>query len=232
MKGPWEKRVGSLLDTFCPYKYKPVDSPMHGGAVRIDWLACDNFGTFVAVEVKQVERTRVSLNLEHPKQISPLQIEALNCIAEATTSLPILVIGRDDILYIWGWRHVWAQYQWRKREAVYQPDGFRPELLPLSTATTAQRFTTEKEWKEYSLVFTRGLVNSAGLPKDHRLARMLNKLAPSSSDPVRLAWIARQGDMSADSSVTSEPRVSTRTRAPRAGSGRRASPARGMVRLR
>ena len=151
------------------------------------------------IEVKQLPESRKSLNLENPGEMRPLQIEALNDAARGHQAHVILAVGRGKQLYLWGWRTVWAQYQWRKREAPLQRDTFKPELLPLSTAMEVLTYQT-RIWPEYQPVIL-GHSDDLNPATDRSTASMLNGFAPGSSDPERSAWIMKQGDC-------------TRTRAP------------------
>lgn len=192
-KGPWESRVGKLIIyPYFPYSYKPVDSPLHGGAVRMDRLAADNYGYFWMFEIKSMNG-RASLNLENPDDIRPLQVSALNDLAETTRGVPVLAVGCKDILYLWGWRHVWAQYQWLKREAEHQPKNFRPELLPFKTATATAIWRGDSDWQQYAPALRKALVGIDSVPRDVAIARTLNALDPLSSSPERSAWITKLG---------------------------------------
>jgi len=143
-KGPWEERVGSLLKgPGFAWAYKPVDSPLHGGAVRIDWLACDRLGMFWMVEVKSVPLSARSFNLENPKFISALQIEALDAVGQASASEVHLAVGQGQRLYIFDWRRL----RWLHK----QQSGRSKGLIPLLNADATLEYTTRKAWKEIPL---------------------------------------------------------------------------------
>lgn len=143
-KGAWESRVGLLLARF-PMHYKPVDTPLHGGAVRIDYHACDNFGVYWLIEVKQVDEDAKSINLM--TEVSPLQRRMLDDVAHAEQSIPVLAVGQGDVLYLWGWRK--ATWLWEQRAKRGE---LKPHLLPLLTASFILHWTGPKRWKENDII--------------------------------------------------------------------------------
>lgn len=163
-KSKWEGRVGKLfvLPDFV-YKYKPVDGP-HGGAVKLDWLASDKMGTFWQVEVKWLSETRKSFNLNAESEMRALQKAAMDDIAMADYSVPLLAIGQGDFLYWWGWRYV----RWLERERK-DFEVSKPHHLPLETATVIMHWTGEKHWPPQNVSLI-DLFSKTGIPRD-RLSR-------------------------------------------------------------
>lgn len=178
-KGPWESRIGSLLkaDVFA-YAYKPVDSPMHGGSVRIDWLAADMQGAFWMVEVKQVAENARSINVA--LDVTALQRAALSDVAATGFGVPVLAVGQGNMLYLWGWRYVqWLQQDQRRRALP------KPDLIFLDTAMWGLHWTGKTKWQsQYDLQEL--LVDPDGNPLDRDLhsVQMVTMLSP---------WLPEQG---------------------------------------
>jgi hypothetical protein len=146
-KGPWEERVGWLLqpDEY-PWKFKPPDSQFYGGQPRIDWLACDNRGRFWMIEVKQIAANRTIFNLD--TEISAPQKAALSAVANAG-GMALLAIGCGNELFI----HDWGYVAWRFEASVDQ-NKQHPEWLPLSEPMTildVLPWMGKKIWKLQSL---------------------------------------------------------------------------------
>lgn len=114
-KGPWEGRVGKLLGgKDFAYYYKPVDGE-HAGPVKIDWLACDRYGYFWMIEVKQIDKNAQRFPLSI---VTPLQRMALLDAARANHSVVLLAVGRGKDLLLYDWRKVWQQQEL----SVYKAD--------------------------------------------------------------------------------------------------------------
>jgi hypothetical protein len=109
VKGQWEARVGKLLvEPDFVWSFKPPDSPLYGGQPRVDWLACDRWGKFWMIEVKQASADRKSISIKN--DVSAGQIRALNAIANGN-GVALLAIGQGPALYIHSWRVAWLRYQ-------------------------------------------------------------------------------------------------------------------------
>lgn len=140
-KGPWESRVGMLLDPErhpqFVYSYKPPDS-MHGGQPKIDWFACDKLGSFWLIEVKELPETRQSINLM--TEVTAGQREGLTAVACSEYGNPLLAVGRGIHLYVFDWRQT----------ALWMIGQENP-LLPLSDAPITLAWVGPKAWREISL---------------------------------------------------------------------------------
>jgi len=115
-KGPWEERVGMLLDEpHFIYKHKCPDVGPHGGKVKIDWLACDNLGQFFMVEVKEIRTVQTVFHIDN--EVTPLQQEALSAVGCGGISLVAVGHGRTANehakyttgLYVMPWNWLNAQ---------------------------------------------------------------------------------------------------------------------------
>jgi hypothetical protein len=182
-KGPWESRVGTLIDpakySDFVWSYKPVDSKDHGGAVRIDWLACDIWGLLWMIEVKQTTSGRLTFNLLD--EISPLQRQALSSVALSANGMSVLAIGQEKNLYLFDWRTLCLQ--WRIRELSPNP---KPYLLPLNTALAVLTYGRKDTWAT-SIRLRDIFANKAlRLHPEDVTARMLIKLTGFSTKIERL----------------------------------------------
>jgi hypothetical protein len=129
----WEPRVGKLLHPeYFPWSFKPADSSKYGGQPRIDYLACDLYGRFWMVEVKQLREDRKSINIEIDVTIG--QRNALDAVSEVG-AVALLAVGCGSRLYIFTWERIrWLQSQ-----------GHWPRIL-LNDASAALPWTGPKEW--------------------------------------------------------------------------------------
>jgi hypothetical protein len=106
----WEPRVGKLLHPeYFPWSFKPADSSRYGGQPRIDYLACDVYGRFWMIEVKQLGPDRKSINIENDVSIG--QRNALDAVSEVG-AVALLAVGCGSQLYIFTWERIrWLQSQ-------------------------------------------------------------------------------------------------------------------------
>lgn len=166
-KTPWESRVMKLCcQPDFVYAYKPVDSPFHGGAARIDIHACDIFGRYWLIEVKSLGLSRKSFTIS---DVTPLQQQGLDDVGLGVYSVPILAVGHQDKLYLWNWRNVrtWQEEQRRAiHPGLYQSD----KLLPLDSANIIYQWH-ERQWgPAHTPLFGVGLTSDAEL--DIRLTKL------------------------------------------------------------
>jgi hypothetical protein len=143
LKGPWESRVGLLLDPALypedfAYSFKPADSALYGGQPRIDWLAADYLGRFWMIEVKHLPENRKSINLL--SEVSAGQRAALNALGLSAFGLPVLAIGQGSTLHVFAWRDVVA---WIATGS---------SLLPLTETLVHLDWSGPKAWKRRRLV--------------------------------------------------------------------------------
>lgn len=175
-KGPWEKRVGQLLNpanySEFVWAYKPVDSPLHGGPVRIDWLACDTWGLMWMIEVKQATLGRLTFNLL--TEISPLQRQALSSVALSANAMSILAIGQGSTLYLFDWRTVCLQWRIRELQGIK-----KPYLLPLHTALAALTHGRKVIWEKSTRLRDIFANKALRLRPEDDTARILIRLAGS-----------------------------------------------------
>lgn len=115
-----QDRVGELLRQQLPYVFKPTDGPYHGGAARLDYLGCDGWGRFWAVEVKAVPATRKHYNPEvkGAQGLSPLQRQALYLIAEAGGRAIVAVWRGPKELYFFDYADLITENSWEWERAV------------------------------------------------------------------------------------------------------------------
>lgn len=129
----WEPRVGKLFHPdYFPWTYKAPDSPRFGGQPRIDYLACDVYGRFWMVEVKQLQPDRKSINIENDVPIG--QRNALDAVSDVG-AVAALAVGCGSTLYVFLWERVrWLQSQ-----------GMWPRL-PLNKASVTFHWTGPTDW--------------------------------------------------------------------------------------
>lgn len=129
----WEPRVGKLLnDLYFVWSYKAPDSPRYGGQPRVDYIACDIYGTFWMVEVKQLAVDRKSINIQ--RELTAGQQSALEAIHDVCGSA-LLAVGRGDTLYVF----TWGRVKWLLEQL---PDS----LIPLEEATLILQWKGPKAW--------------------------------------------------------------------------------------
>jgi hypothetical protein len=129
----WEPRVGKLLHPeYFPWSFKPADSSRYGGQPRIDYLACDLYGCFWMIEVKQLGPDRKSINIENDVSIG--QRNALDAVSEVG-AVALLAVGCGSRLYIFTWERIrWLQSQ-----------GHWPRVL-LNDASAIFHWTGPTDW--------------------------------------------------------------------------------------
>jgi hypothetical protein len=141
-KGPWEERVGKLIDPLrvsdFVYSFKPPDS-RHGGQPRIDWHACDIVGRYWLIEVKQVSTE----NLNVWGEVTAGQRMALNMLAESAFGVPLLCVGRDATLYVFHWRQILC---------LIKHDATMRSKLPFSQAMLSYQWTGLTAWATIRLM--------------------------------------------------------------------------------
>lgn len=132
MTKTWESRVGKLLDDpYYVWAHKCPDS-MHGGQPKVDWIACDVYGFFWMIEVKQLAAGRKSINYEG--EITPGQREALTAVSDIG-GYAFLAIGVGPRLYIF----TWGRIQWLRQHE-------HPSLIPLNEASIVLEWMGPKQW--------------------------------------------------------------------------------------
>jgi len=118
---------------YFPYTFKPSDSPLYGGQTRIDYLACDLYGGFWMVEVKQLTAGRKSFNLD--KTVSAGQRSALDSVVDGLGAA-VLAVGCGKFLYLFNWNRV----RW------LQQHGHDP-LIPLEAASDILAWQGPRQWQ-------------------------------------------------------------------------------------
>lgn len=129
----WEPRVGKLLAP--PYFYwthKCPDTSKYGGAPRIDYQACDLYGRFWMVEVKQLSEDRKSINIE--RDLTAGQRSGLQDVLDADGSA-LLAIGQGKTLYVF----TWGRIVWLREQGIYP-------LIPLEEASATFHWKGPRSW--------------------------------------------------------------------------------------
>ena len=141
-KGPWEERVGMLLNPrqkkHFVYSFKPVDSGMYGGQTRIDWHACDDLGRYWLIEVKQADSHARTFNVL--REVTAGQQDALDAVSTSAHGVALLAVGRENFLYIFDWREL----VWLREHPVVA--GRLLERLPFGTAILSYRWDGKRSW--------------------------------------------------------------------------------------